>query len=472
MIILDNNQNWRTEPTYSLMSPRYIFNESAYSILSRFSKRNAIKSSKLVKIFSNSVNFNRLNATKNLSSLFSVDIHKMEHNLRLSKAEVYQLFLVPGFVVDMGCVEEGLKYCPQCLSQQRHYTMFQLAFIHECPLHRTPLIQYCPNCRASISNRLEASTFKLPYGCPCCGMLFDSGGSLGRQFCRINPAGERLLRSFSHAISRKADHSLEFSFQRQIPVYCDNVLCLSKSIVDAVNAERTFFYWLINSMSVDKTGVYLHNLPKYVLNSHELACCKLESIDEDALLNDLFATYKSLSRHLIRKLRAGNCLRRVSKALWWSLVGDKQPQVCPTILSLIGWRVFWLNARAPADTLQAQRGSRGKIREWLQSITQDRSIALFPKSQRVWLISHIFSHALTTTLEAFFSQQVRSDSMNDTPETVQWSFDSLPISNCWAAYINNENTSSVTTFMPGPQRPSLAGVQVNVISRICCCVLH
>lgn len=468
MIIL-NDGDWCAEPAYSVMAPRYIANESAYSILSRFAECNAIKSAKLVNVFCNRVHLNRLTTTKNLSCLFSVDINKMEQHLRLSKAEVYKLFLTPSFVTDMGCTEENLKYCPYCLAQHRHYTIFQLIFIHECPLHRVPLIQRCPTCRAAISNKLEASTFKLPYGCPYCETRFAAVSPSRRQFCTLNRAGERLFQAFSDAIVLKSDNLLQFSFQRQTSTYCDNVLCLSKSLEDAERSERIFFYWLMRSISEEDIKGQLSKYPKYVLKPHQLTLRRSEPIDDEWFIQSLFAIFKSVSRHVIRALKASRCLRKVSRTLWWVLSGSELPQACPKILAFIGWRVFWLNARTPADTLHPGRRGRSKIRAWLQSIAQDRTIALFPSAQRSWLISHIFISALVTTLDALSEPLIRSADEGNVGEVARWPLCPLPSSHCWAAYIDNTGVSSITTFMPGPRRHAMSDYNLNVTSHPCCC---
>lgn len=468
MIILDD-RDWCAEPAYSVMRPKYIANESAYSILSRFAECNAIKSAKLVNIFCNRVHLNRLSTTNVLSCLFSVDINKMEKHLRLSKAEVYKLFLMPGFVADMGCVEEDLKYCPYCLAQHRHYTIFQLIFIHECPLHRVPLIQRCPTCQGAISNKMEASTFKLPYGCPYCETRFAAVIPSGRQFCTLNRAGERLFQAFSDAVVLKSDHSLQFSFQRQTSVYCDNVLCLSKSLEDAERSERIFFHWLMRSISEKNIEGQLLRYPRHVLKPHQLSLRRSAPIDEESFIHSLFAIFKSVSRHVTRAFKTSSCLRKVSGSLWWVLSGSELPQACPKILAFIGWRVFWLSARTPADTLHAGRRMRSKIREWLQSITQDRTIALFPSAQRSWLISHIFVSALVTTLDALSESLMRSADEGNLGEVARWPLCPLPSSHCWAAYIDNAGVSSMTTFMPGPRRHSIANSNLNVISHGCCC---
>ncbi|EJL99290.1 hypothetical protein PMI23_04539 [Pseudomonas sp. GM24] len=466
MIILEED-DWSKEYSYSSMMPRYISNESAYSIMSRFALRNAINPTKLVKLFASKVNSNRVKATKNLSCLYSIDLINTEKHLRLTKAELYSLFLVPEFVADIDCIEENLKYCRHCLSQHRHYALFQLVFVHDCPLHRVPLIQRCPNCGAGISNRLEAATFKVPFGCPCCNQTFIARAPSKQVFVRVNKDGELLLEAFAYMLKRKADHAIVFSFQRQTSIYCDNVLCLSKSLENALATERTFFYWLIRNATEEHQGWSLDVYPRQTSNRYKIVSKNASLGDEVALTDYFFATFKSLSRYVVRLLQAKKCLGAVCKTLWRDPVGGEIPHVCPQILALIAWRTFWLNARTPIGTLQAERGNHCKIREWLQSILYERSVSLFPVTQRLWLIQHIFAHALNTTLEAFLAAFT---TRADFPAPTEWPTNPLSSSNCWAVYIDNEGASSITTFVPGPHKNFLSSLGDHLPSLGCDCV--
>jgi len=392
-----------------------------------------------------------------------------EKYLRLTKTELYSLFLVPGFVADVDCIEENIKYCPYCLAQNRHYALFQFAFIHDCPLHRAPLNQRCRNCGASILNRLESATFKVPFGCSRCNEALIGRAPSKRVFARINEDGERLLGTFADILSRKANHAVAFSFQRQPSIYCDNVLSLSKSLEYAVAAERTFFDWLIRSASEGYQSLDLALYSKQVRGLRQFANEKVDLRDEDELTGYLFAIFKSLSRYLTRLLRAKTCLRAVCESLWWDPAGGEIPRACPKILALVAWRAFWLNARTPADMLQARHGNHRKIHDWLVSVLHDSSVLVFPPTQRLWLIQHIFLHALSTTFGAFLAAFAPQDDFHKPSE---WPTNILSSSNCWAVYINNEGGFSITTFVPGPHKMVLSGLDSQLAPRICDCLRH
>ncbi len=61
-----------------------------------------------------------------------------------------------------------LRFCPSCIHDGYHATLFQFTPITRCPIHDARLIDACPNCGAQIPYRLDAAFAANPLACPHC----------------------------------------------------------------------------------------------------------------------------------------------------------------------------------------------------------------------------------------------------------------------------------------------------------------
>lgn len=66
-----------------------------------------------------------------------------------------------------------LRFCPVCMACGFHCIWFQLAAMHECPLHGCLLTDRCQHCGAVVGEyRFCARLFNKPFRCPSCGEFF------------------------------------------------------------------------------------------------------------------------------------------------------------------------------------------------------------------------------------------------------------------------------------------------------------
>ena len=61
-----------------------------------------------------------------------------------------------------------LRFCPACLHDGFHATLFQFTPIVRCPIHGGRLHEGCLRCRAPIPYRLDAAFAARPFACPTC----------------------------------------------------------------------------------------------------------------------------------------------------------------------------------------------------------------------------------------------------------------------------------------------------------------
>jgi len=61
-----------------------------------------------------------------------------------------------------------LHWCRRCLRRGYLATIFQLAGVSGCPIHRNPLDGKCPYCDFRIPLRLNALLLGSPFACPAC----------------------------------------------------------------------------------------------------------------------------------------------------------------------------------------------------------------------------------------------------------------------------------------------------------------
>ena len=65
-----------------------------------------------------------------------------------------------------------LRFCPACLREGFHATLFQFTPIVRCPIHHGRLQEICLQCRAPVPYRLDAAFAARPFGCPGCAFSF------------------------------------------------------------------------------------------------------------------------------------------------------------------------------------------------------------------------------------------------------------------------------------------------------------
>lgn len=61
-----------------------------------------------------------------------------------------------------------LRFCPSCMHEGYHATLFQFTPIARCPIHDDRLLEACPGCGGQIPYRLDTAFAANPLACPHC----------------------------------------------------------------------------------------------------------------------------------------------------------------------------------------------------------------------------------------------------------------------------------------------------------------
>ena len=94
---------------------------------------------------------------------------KLAAVLRLDPTTLSQSFCVAKRhepIIELGA--EVLRYCPDCIAQGYHATLFQFEFVRRCPIHETVLRRRCPTCETPIPYRFNRDLVRHPYACGTC----------------------------------------------------------------------------------------------------------------------------------------------------------------------------------------------------------------------------------------------------------------------------------------------------------------
>ncbi len=68
----------------------------------------------------------------------------------------------------LSLASERLRFCPSCMEEGFHATLFQFTPIARCSLHARPLLDACTGCGRPIPYRFSASFAANPLACPHC----------------------------------------------------------------------------------------------------------------------------------------------------------------------------------------------------------------------------------------------------------------------------------------------------------------
>jgi len=452
MIITLDEALLHPQPRYCGIRPRHILYESAYSILCRFSLFNVITGRPLVRIINQHCGAGpaRYRRSKNLSNIESLRVDGMQELLGLSPWQVESLFLTPTFVKPDSHVASMLRFCPACLAQGRHFTLFQYELVGFCPIHGIGLRNACPACGASASYKLDANLFKYPYGCWQCGRQL--GAARDQQSLRfISTMGMGRLRQAYRVFELQKGGGVTFDIFGAADFEPDNVLQLSMSIKQFAQTESDLFRELQELACDPKLNIALSWHPTFFDTKLPMALAPEES--EEALANELASISKCIFRHF-KKLHfpALRLSDRLLSMLWRDIQGISLPAEYYGGLAYIDWLSYWRNAKVPCDLHHSVRGCQKKMLGWIAEKKRHRVFqqASTPSSQR-WLLRQILACEISTLLlrqleqGQFFEQGVEAQTLADV------SYHRLIHPVCWAVFFSDEGGGkSNLTFVSAP----------------------
>ncbi len=439
---------FHTRPKYCGLRPRYIPYESMYSILSRFGLYNVVKGDSLIKIVKECSDSQptKCKRIKNLAYLESVGMIGLQELLHLSPQQASFLFLNPTYIDSDRYVAPALRFCPICLSQGRHYTLFQYELIESCPVHGIGLISQCMHCSAIMSYELHAELFKQLYGCWHCGhKLGIERNSQSLRF--ISAPGMERLRSVHQMLATTKNKRISFDIVGPADLHCDNVLQLSQSAQQFAKVETALFHELQELACAPPSQSELLGFPTL-----RPSFTPLEQTEEslDILVNDLMSISKSIFRNFRKRYRIKfNLTQRLLGLLWRDIEGVLLPSTCYGVLAYLDWLCYWRNTKVPCELLSSARGSKRRITSWIAEKKEHKTFRQMttPMAQR-WLLQHILACEILTLLH----QQIAAGMavVTDCPsrKVVEVPYRRFFHPVCWAVIAVEQNTGApILTFI-------------------------
>lgn len=443
MIVTLREELLHPNPRYCGLRPRYIPYESIYSILCRFALFNVTTGGALVKTIkqhcgSQSV---RNRHSKNLSYIESMGFDGLQELFGLSPRQVKSLFLTPTHISSDRHVASEFRYCPICLSQGRHYTLFQYALIESCPVHAIGLLGQCQHCGANMSYELKASLFKHPYGCWRCGRQLGEGRD-PQSLRFISAPGMERLRQIHRMLGVDQKKHVVFDIAGPAELQCDNVLQLSESTQYFARVEANLFRDLL-VMACDPL---LQSAPPHYPTFSSAMKSKEEEFEVagEILVNDLVSISKSIFRHFKKQYFAHTPLTdRLLEMLWRDIQGVSLPVKCYSALAYLDWLCYWRYAKVPHELLGSAQGSKKKIVAWIAEKKRHNMFQriITPTAER-WLLRQILGCEIVTLLKRQMEQAKELTKGLDTPRYADVPYRRFLHPVCWAVVFAEQSTGS------------------------------
>lgn len=448
MIVTLDDALLNPQPRYCGLKPKHIPYESAYSIFCRFSLFNVVMGGSLVKILRHHCGPSpaQRRQFRNLSHLGSVRVDGLQELLGLHAWQAESMFLTPTFVRPDRHVASVLRFCPACLAQGRHYTLFQYELIGTCPVHGGGLLSQCPHCGASTTYKLHANLLKHPYGCWHCGRQL--GAPRDRQSLHFtSPLGAERLRQAHQLLKLGKAGRVVFDIAGAEDFQCDNILQLSQSIEQFARVEADLFRGLQVMACNPSLSVVLTRYPTFHPDNRSEKRAPEEA--DEALANELAAITKSIFRNF--KKRYFPALRltdRVLAMLWRDIQGVSLPVEYYSGMAFLDWLSYWRNAKVPSGLRYSAAGCQKRMRAW---IAEKKRHGVFRRANTLsserWLLRQMLACEITTLLQRQ-SEQGLALAEKGTPAQTDVRYHRLIHPVCWAVYFSEENRGmSSLTFI-------------------------
>jgi len=422
--------------------PRYIPYESAYSILGRLALFNVLNGSDLVRLVKHYCEPECVQGKpiKNLAYLGSLSPAGVQDLLCLDKQQVESLFLSPAFIGSGRHVSSVFRYCPICLSQGRHFALFQYKLIELCPAHGVKLLDQCPQCSATMGYLLNANLFKNLFGCWRCGYKFcgdrDSLQSLRYMKDIVAEAGQ--LRQFHQILSEEQNLHVWFDIAGPEDLSCDDVLQLSLSIKAFAQVEYGLFRDL-QAMALDPgLRSKLCGYPSYSLsNSFDRSVNK---VVDDGLVDDLVSVSKSIFRNFRKRYFSKLPLSaRLLEKLWRDIQGVLLPTQYHNFAAYLDWLCYWRGVRVPDGLLCSGQSEKKRIEAWVAAKKRHCAFkrVATPDAER-WLLRQILGCEIVTLLLRQIEQGKIFSLNGDSGAPYKRLFHPV----CWAVFLTEEGGGS------------------------------
>ena len=373
--------------------------DSAYGLLSKFAKFNAMGARELAQLFINRACGQRtaiVRAPKvdlRDSSLF--DISEMARLLRLNPDHVYHAFLLDQLANSRRRSSDVLRWCPRCARVGFHSSVFQIDLLAVCPTHGKPIRSQCPKCRAQIPYRLQPDVFANPFCCPSCGADFAPAlRDPKTRSLRLRDAETAWIPNLVSLFSFEDEMlpvKLELNRNRRLLGIGEVVFAVGdwrrieseytgfvSQVLAALRAERAIAQrpLSLNQISTTiKRTACRSSRPERRKRARRTKA-QAEILTSSALkqgwddrLRASYQIYGAVRRHLWRHVvhEHQDCIATAGRHLWWRMEGERTVGFCPVAEAFLRWRMYWETCGTPCYLFAPMRKDPFGVASWIAS---------------------------------------------------------------------------------------------------------
>lgn len=427
----------------------YSGGDSAYCLLAKFSRLNVLTIRETCEVF---VKLNPKAGIKfekgrphyprvDLRFSSNLSIGRLANILKLDPASLQSGFIDTLFPNSARSSAPYLKWCSTCAGNGFHSAVYQLDFVHTCPLHKTTLLHRCRKCGSQLPYELHAPTGVTLFCCPQCRADAAPTLSTPKQGFAISDESAAALASHVDLIRfadqlptliakcRASAGSPHMPFVLSKPDNRQRSLSFRHFVTDVLTA--------VSSQGSQQAQQELHLLAPIstFVGMHEIENVRGTQSKKrrvtpgvvgvanatDQKLTEATAIYRAIRRYLWRHRVCGHraCARYAMKSLWWDLDGEKTEVFCTTALAFMRWRMHWEGRRVPSR--MSERPERAAVAYgllgWI-SMTAPIPSVYWSKKFEAWLNASILSAACFDSFRAW-EQRCATDVRKG---TIVWDF--------------------------------------------------
>lgn len=406
--------------------------DSAYGLLSKFGKLNAMSARELARLFINPECGQRtsiLQAPKvDLRSGSLFDMKEMARLLRLDHEHLRHAFLLDRLANNRRRSSDVLRWCTRCAYMGFHTPVFQLELIGACPAHGQAIRSRCPKCRAQIPYRLQNDVFAEPFCCPSCGE--DLAPALRdpktRSLTMENTVTAWItnLASLFSFEDKILPVKMELNRQRRRLGIGEAVFApgdwrrieseytgFVKQVLDDLESERSGSQ---RPLTFDQISVTI----KRIASSTEQPAVKrrkkrpkvLPEIQSssalkrgwDARLRASYHVYGAVRRHLWRHVvhKHQDCIAAAARHLWWHMEGERTVSFCPVAEAFLRWRMYWEGCGTPRYLLAPMHKDPFGIVGWMAAGAPICPAGWIPDAEQ-WVSDHVLGRTCLGSFREF-----------------------------------------------------------------------
>lgn len=374
------------EARFTWFSEKIFPFESQWSLLHKFACWNALTVTSTHRLIGH-----KSRDVANLSLRQFLDVRKFAKATGLSEQSVVQSLpfnLVPKNAKTT--IYHVFRYCPECLSNGYHSSLFQLGLYVKCPIHSQKLKTTCPHCDQTIDLDASGVNFQRIFACPRCE----------ERFCDIGQTNNITQGEGDRAVIRGEGESL----------------LVQKILIESHNIQFSLSYHRILSRFED--GPKIRQIWNDMAKANRIHGADLDvsmtvfSNKKEEAWN-MLTQYKAIKRRLYKTYVKPHmkCLKELLLvgAAYEGLTVN-QGIGCPGVHAFINWRMYWerrvtiseLNFEAEANDAKYGQFQDSNHGEAIRVFTQEclasfyqilrRATALETKDQfKIFLRSEIES---------------------------------------------------------------------------------